>query len=205
MIVVEGIKFGVLLAFLIGPVFFAIIQTSAERGFAKGVLVAIGVSASDAAYVLICYLGLIQLIESPVFRQQMAYIGGAILIVFGLYHLIIKSRKSIANPTVQPAEASNSFRYVLKGFFINAFSPMVPIFWISTISMASNVLGLVKDSDFTIFFSSMLATVLATDIAKAYLAGRLRSIMKPKIMMWLNLVVGAALIGFGLQLIFRSL
>src|SRR5689334_16296992 len=93
MIVLNGIKLGIVLAFLIGPVFFAIIQTSVERGFTKGVLVSIGVSISDIFYVLICCLGLIQLIENDTFRQNMAYVGGSILILFGLYYAIIKSRR----------------------------------------------------------------------------------------------------------------
>ena len=198
MIVIKGIQFGVVLAFLAGPVFFTIIQTSAERGFAKGVLVALGVSISDAFYVVVCYLGLISLIESPTFRDQMAFVGGAILVLFGLYHLIVKARKSM-----EPAKAateSKSYRYILKGFFINAFSPMVPILWIGYISVASIDLKLVADSEFAIFFAAMLITVLLTDIAKAYLAGRLSTIITPQRMMWMNVVVGIALIIYGVRL-----
>jgi threonine/homoserine/homoserine lactone efflux protein len=203
MIVIKGIQFGIVLAFLAGPVFFTIIQTSAERGFSKGILVALGVSISDIFYVIICYLGLISLIESPVFRDQMAFVGGSILIVFGLYHLIIKTRKSTTAGTV--ATESRPFRYVLKGFFINAFSPMVPILWIGYISVASIDLGLVKDSEFAVFFTSMLTTVLLTDIAKAYLAGRLSTIITPNRMMWMNVVVGIALMVYGMRLIASGL
>jgi threonine/homoserine/homoserine lactone efflux protein len=203
MIVIKGIQFGVVLAFLAGPVFFTIIQTSAERGFAKGVLVALGVSISDAFYVVVCYLGLISLIESPSFRDQMAYVGGGILIAFGLYHLIVKTRKSIT--TGQAPVESKPFRYILKGFFINAFSPMVPILWIGYISIASIDLKLVKDSEFAVFFLSMLITVLLTDIAKAYLAGRLSGVITPQRMMWMNVVVGIALVVYGVRLIATGL
>ncbi|HMJ68952.1 MAG TPA: LysE family transporter [Cyclobacteriaceae bacterium] len=203
MIVIKGIQFGIVLALLVGPVFFAIIQTSAERGFAKGVLVAIGVSISDAFYIVVCYLGLIQLIESPVFRDQMAYVGGAILIIFGLYHLIVKTRKSFTPKKV--ATESNSYRYILKGFFINAFSPMVPILWIGYVSVASIDLGLVTDSEFTVFFLSMLATVFLTDIAKAYLAGRMSTLVTPYRMMWMNIIVGVALFVYGGRLILTGL
>jgi len=198
MIVIKGIQFGIVLAFLVGPVFFTIIQTSAERGFPKGVLVAIGVCISDAFYVVVCYLGLIQLIESPVFRDQMAFVGGSILIVFGLYHLIVKTRKSMSPG--KAATESKSYRYILKGFFINAFSPMVPILWIGYISVASIDLGLVEDSEFTVFFAAMLVTVLLTDIAKAYLAGRLSTLVTPQRMMWMNVIVGIALIVYGIRL-----
>ncbi len=203
MIVIKGIQFGIVLALLAGPVFFTIIQTSAERGFWKGVLVALGVSLSDAFYVVVCYLGLIRLIESPVFRDRMAFVGGAILIVFGLYHLFVKSRKAIS-----PGKATSEtkgYRYVLKGFLINAFSPMVPILWIGYISIASLELGLVEDSQFVIFFGAMLGTVLLTDIGKAYLAGRLAGFVTPRRMMWLNIIVGIALAVYGMQLIANGL
>ncbi len=203
MIVLKGIQFGVVLAFLAGPVFFTIIQTSAERGFAKGVLVALGVSISDAFYVVVCYLGLISLIESPTFRDQMAFVGGGILIVFGLYHLIVKARKAIR--PVQAATESKSYRYILKGFFINAFSPMVPILWIGYISVASIDLGLVADSEFAVFFAAMLITVLLTDIGKAYLAGRLSTLITPQRMMWMNVIVGIALVVYGGRLIATGL
>ncbi|MEJ0033035.1 MAG: hypothetical protein WDO15_23005 [Bacteroidota bacterium] len=72
----------------------------------------------------------------------MAFVGGTILILFGLYHLIIKTRKKAA--ATQVATETQSYRYILKGFFINAFSPMVPILWIGYISIASIDLKLVK-------------------------------------------------------------
>jgi threonine/homoserine/homoserine lactone efflux protein len=199
MIILKGIYFGAVLTFLVGPVFFTIIQTSAERGFPKGVLVALGVSISDFFYVVVCYLGLIKLIESPSFRDQMAFVGGGILILFGLYSLIVKARKSMM--PAKAATETRSYRYVLKGFFINAFSPMVPILWIGYISVASIDLKLVKDSEFAVFFATMLITVLLTDIAKAYLAGKLSTLVTPQRMMWMNVIVGIALLIYGVRLI----
>lgn len=199
MIILKGIYFGAVLTFLVGPVFFTIIQTSAERGFPKGVLVALGVSISDFFYVIVCYLGLIKLIESPSFRDHMAFVGGGILIVFGLYSLIVKARKSMAPAKV--ATETKAYRYVLKGFFINAFSPMVPILWIGYISVASIDLKLVEDSEFAVFFAAMLFTVLLTDIAKAYLAGKLSTLITPQRMMWMNIIVGVALLIYGVRLI----
>ena len=62
-ILFNGLKLGIVLALLIGPVFFTIIQTSIERGFINGVLVSLGVSLSDTMYVAICYFGLVQFIN----------------------------------------------------------------------------------------------------------------------------------------------
>jgi threonine/homoserine/homoserine lactone efflux protein len=201
-ILLNGIKLGIVLAFLIGPVFFTLIQTSIERGFWRGVMVALGVSISDLVYVVVCYFGLMRLIEDPVFREYMGYVGGIILIVFGLYHLIVKSRRSIV--PVKSASEKKIYRYFVKGFLINAFSPMVPLFWIGTISLATIDFGYTQNSEFLVFFAALLGTVLLTDILKAFLAGRLRKVITPKLMMWMNVVVGLALLVFGGRLIWLA-
>ena len=198
-IVFNGFKFGVVLAFLIGPVFFTIIQTSIERGFWNGAWVALGVSLSDAVYVAICYFGLFQFLNEPKFRTHMAYAGGAILILFGLYHLFVKTRKArleVARPTNEP----NTFKYFAKGFIINGISPMVLIFWIGTLSFATIDFGYNRGVEMFIFFVSLLITVLVTDVLKAFLADRLRALITRRFLMIMNVAVGICLIIFGVRL-----
>ncbi len=200
-IIFNGFKLGIVLAFLIGPVFFTIIQTSVERGFKNGVIVSLGVSLSDILYVAICYFGLVQFINEPGFRQYLAYAGGGILILFGLYHLFVKSRKNIQ--TALEVEGSKKmYRYFVKGFIINGLSPMVLIFWIGTISVASLDFGYSRGYEFFIFFSMVLVTVLATDILKAYLADKLRRLITRRLMMIMNIIVGVCLMVFGARLIY---
>jgi len=202
-IIFSGFKLGIVLAFLIGPVFFTIIQTSVERGFKNGVLVSLGVSLSDILYVAICYFGLVQFINEPGFRQYLAYAGGGILVLFGLYHLFVKSRKNIR--TALEVEGSKKmYRYLVKGFIINGLSPMVLIFWIGTISVASMDFGYSLGYEFFIFFGMVLVTVLATDILKAYLADKLRRLITKRLMMIVNIIVGICLIIFGARLIYLA-
>jgi len=202
-IIFNGFKLGIVLAFLIGPVFFTIIQTSVERGFKNGVLVSLGVSLSDILYVAICYFGLVQFVNEPGFRQYLAYAGGGILVLFGLYHLFVKSRKNIR--TALEVEGSKKmYRYLVKGFIINGLSPMVLIFWIGTISVASMDFGYSLGYEFFIFFGMVLVTVLATDILKAYLADKLRRLITKRLMMIVNIIVGICLIIFGARLIYLA-
>lgn len=201
LIVFNGIKLGIVLAFLVGPVFFTIMQTSIERGFWNGARVALGVSVSDTLYVAICYFGLFQFLNDTTVRTNMAYIGGAILILFGLYHLIIKSRKAHAI-AVKAANESNSFKYFIKGFIINGITPMVLIFWIGTLSIATIDFGYTKGFEFFVFFSSLLLTVLATDLLKAYLADRLRNLITHRFLVIMNVLVGICLTLFGIRLLF---
>jgi len=151
-------------------------------------------------YVLICCLGFIRLVDDQGIQKQMAYIGGGILIVFGIYYLAVKTRKS-AEPKVAHIEERKNFRYLVKGFVINAFSPMVPLFWIGTLSIVTIDFGYSKTADITIFYSAVLVTVLSTDIAKAYLADKLRRIITARRMAIMNGIVGVALIIFGIRLL----
>lgn len=199
-IILNGLKLGIILAFLVGPVFFTIIQTSVEKGFWNGVIVSLGVSLSDILYVTVCYFGLVQFINEPGFRVYLAYAGGAILILFGLYHLFIKSRRN-AHPSLDVANEKKMYRYFIKGFIINGLSPMVLIFWIGTISIASIDFGYSKGFEFFLFFGVVLGTVLSTDILKAYLADKLRRLVTPRLMKIMNIIVGICLIIFGSRLI----
>jgi len=199
----NGIQLGLVLAFLVGPVFFSIIQTSVEKGFWNGALVAIGVSISDIIYVTICYFGLFQFLNDPHSKTNMAYIGGGILIAFGLYHLIVKARKAKL-VSFHVAEEKKPLKYILKGFIINGITPMVFIFWIGTISIATIDFGYSTGFEFFIFFIALLGTVLATDIAKAFLADKLRKLITHRFLMIMNIAVGVCLIGFGARLLLMA-
>lgn len=197
--VLKGVVSGLVLAVLIGPVFFTLIQTSIERGFKSGVYVAIGISISDALCIAIAYLG-ISLINSPDFRIYLSYFGGAILLGFGIYYLFIKSRKPVIyNP--EHIEERNAFKLMAKGFVINGFNPMVLFFWIGTIGVATVELGYTTHGMATIFFCSIVTTVFITDVIKAKLSDKLRVLLTARTMKIMNLLVGLVMFGFGLKLI----
>jgi len=202
-IVFKGVQLGIVLAFLVGPVFFTLIQTSVEKGFRNGALVAIGVSLSDILYVAICYFGLFQFLNDPKSKTTMAYAGGAILIGFGLYHLIVKARRA-KMVSFHAAEEKKPLKYILKGFIINGITPMVFIFWIGTISIATIDFGYSTGFEFFIFFIALLTTVLVTDITKAFLADKLRRLITHRFLMIMNIVVGVCLIGFGIRLLMMA-
>ncbi len=203
-ILLNGIQLGIVLTFLIGPVFFTILQTSVERGFWVGVLVALGVSLSDIVYVVICYFGLSSFVADPKHTAFMGYVGGSILIAFGVYHLLFKNRrKDFGNLGMVPER--KPLTYLAKGFIINIMSPMVPLFWVGAAGIATIDFGYTSVSTFGIFFAGVLGTVLGTDIVKAYLSGKLRSFITRRSLLIMNVAVGIALIGFGGRLIFLAL
>lgn len=199
-IVLKGIVSGLVLALLIGPVFFSIIQTSIERGFLSGVLVAIGVSISDAFYIFLAYMGLSQVFSNGDNQRYMAYFGGAILLAFGAYYLFVKSRKILDFKSVN-IKSTSPWRLISKGFIINGLSPMVLIFWLGTVSVATGEFGYTSTTQVVTFFSAIVATVLLTDIIKAKLADKLRTVMTPRLVRVMNLILGVVMLIFAGRLL----
>jgi threonine/homoserine/homoserine lactone efflux protein len=198
-IILKGIVSGVVLAFLIGPVFFTILQTSIERGFGSGVFVAIGVSLSDAFYIFVAYLGLAQFMESESFRHYLAYAGGLTLLGFGIYYLFIKSRK-LANFDPGKIKYRSPARLIAKGFIINGLSPMVLFFWIATVGVSTTQLGYDTMREVLVFFSAIVLTVFTTDLIKAKLADKLRLLITPRFIRIMNIVLGIVLVIFACKL-----
>jgi threonine/homoserine/homoserine lactone efflux protein len=202
-VILNGVLSGIVLAFLIGPVFFTILQTSVERGFGSGALVAVGVSLSDAFYISLTYMGIYQLFDRGSFREYLAYFGGIVLLVFGIYYLFVKSRRLIQFDPEQ-MRISNPWKLVGKGFIINGLSPMVLIFWLGTVGLATTKLGYSTPQKAIPFFASIVSTVLITDVAKAKLADKLRRLLTPTFIRRLNLVLGFVLLLFGMRLIYYA-
>lgn len=199
-IVFNGIISGVILALLVGPVFFTIVQTSIERGFISGVFVALGVSLSDALYIVVSYLGLSAFLSTDTSKSYMAYAGGVILLLFGLYYLFIKSR-NLSNFDPEKITYRSPGKLIGKGFVINGLSPMVLFFWLATIGVATTEFHYDEAREIVTYFSSVVGTVFTTDVLKAKLADKLRQLITPRFIRLLNILLGLVLVVFGGQLI----
>lgn len=202
-VILNGIVSGIVLAFLVGPVFFTIMQTSIERGFGSGALVAIGVSLSDAFYITLIYLGVYQLFDQGNFREYLAYTGGVVLVIFGAYYLFVKSKKLYrADPA--NVRVNNPWRLIGKGFIINGLSPMVLIFWLGTVGLATTKFGYSTPSKAVPYFAAIVSTVFVTDVLKAKLADKLRQLLTVKFIRNLNIILGLVLLIFGGRLIYYA-
>ena len=93
--IVSGIGLGFVLSFLTGPVFFALIKTSIEKGFYAGVSLAGGVLISDIFYVGISLYGSSFIALENEYRVQIGIAGSSILFIIGLYYLFKKVKYTV--------------------------------------------------------------------------------------------------------------
>ncbi len=83
---------------------------------------------------------------------------------------------------------------------INGLSPMVLVFWIGLLVLRPwNLITTLVCTILCFLSSILLLTVLITDVAKAYLADKLRVMITPRLLTIMNVILGVVLIGFGVQ------
>ncbi len=198
----EGISMGLLLSALIGPVFFTLIQSSLTHGFRYAAMLAFGILASDSIYVAVTFFGVKFLADATYFELILGYVGGLILIGFGISSLV---RKEVSRPNSGGFELPEIKKRsaFLKGFSINGINPFVLLFWISIASIAQ-----MKDtfgtSELWFYYLGILGTVFSIDLLKAFIAKQLSHLITPRMMGWLNKAVGLVMIAFGLRMLVYS-
>lgn len=203
----EGALLGLLVAISLGPAFFAIIQTSINKGFKYGVAMAIGISFSDMILVTISYLIGAKLFDDPQNKVYVGLIGGIILVIFGSVSWAKKpeilKRRSLKHttPTGKPL-----FLYTIRGFFLNIANPFLFFFWFGALGFVGKnaIEGQMLESTL-IFFAGTFSVVFATDILKSYIGNKIKGFLRPRKEIILNKIVGIALVIFGLVLMFRTL
>jgi len=192
--VISGIGFGLLLTFLTGPVFFALIKTSIEKGFHAGVALALGVVCSDIVFVGGILFGSQYIDISEQQKTIAGVVGSIILFTVGVYYFFKKAEVNYKNkvPT-----GINKFGYFLKGFLMCIFNPSLLFHWVTVITAASTIfrVGAAHRSlDIAIMFLTILVVQFGMDTIKAFYADKLRAKISVKLIHRLNEIAGIALV-----------
>ncbi|MDD3875248.1 MAG: LysE family translocator [Bacteroidales bacterium] len=199
----KGILLGLTVAFLVGPVFFALLQTSIYRGFRAGVKMAVGVVLSDFLLVFLSYIGLLQLLNNSENNLIFGALGSIVLIIFGVVTFNRKPvLKTNENKLKVPLKKPGTLTYIVKGFFMNILNPFLLLFWASAMSIYTTNQE-VEKSEIIMFFSTVLATIFVTDVVKCYVAKKIKRYINEKSLFWINRIVGIILLCFGVLLIGR--
>ena len=200
---IKGLLLGLTLSISVGPVIFSIIKQSLNNGHKGGLTFVFGVSASDITMVVLSQL-FTELFRSLLdYKKEIGIGGSCLLIVLGLFNLFLKKDKDV--PTTISSQIAMRKRDYLKtflsGYFMNTLNPAVIGFWLV---IATSVVGYAF-SYRAIMFGTCLGFVLSTDVAKVFLAGKLRKNLTPHNIHIINKISGLILIGFGIALIWGTL
>jgi len=200
--ILTPITVGFFTAFIMGPVFWVLLETSITKGFKAAVAFDLGVMFADVCFIGVCYLGSFQLLEDDQNRQGLFVLGGTILLLYGLFSWINRNKKSKDQPEIQESK-ENYFGLAAKGFAINILNVGVFIFWGGVTIVSSPASGK-SFTSFVLFFSIVLLSYFITDLLKISVANRFKSLLTGKGIVIVNSIVSLILIVSGVVLILKG-
>ncbi|MDH5413584.1 MAG: LysE family translocator [Flavobacteriaceae bacterium] len=202
--IINAIPIGIGLAFMIGPVFFVLLETSATKGFRAALIFDLGVILADVVFVYFAYYGSRTLLEKIKDDPRLFILGGGILFVYGLFTFHKRRKSIITEQDLVIVEKHNYINLFLKGFFLNFINIGVLAFWLGMIVVISPNLEM-NDMRIFKYFSTIIIAYLLTDLIKILLAKQLKSKLTPSVIRKIKRGMGIALMIFGLVLASQGL
>jgi len=225
-ILLNGIGLGIILSFLIGPVFFVLIETSLRKGPIYAMFIDIGVLLSDVLYLILAYKASQSIQEYYEDYAFVKYIAAGIFIIMGVVAILKKESPQkganvdideVLSDEVDPKDPNctteeckeerfkkrTALGLILQGIGLNVINPGVLLYWIVACTTAQEELH-VPDNMLAYYFGVTLLTFFSLDMIKIYFAGRLKEKMTPKILGLISTIVGCIFILAGLAICFKD-
>lgn len=200
--ILAGLPWGLFLSFMVGPVFFILLETSITKGFRAAIVFDFGVVLGDIFFIAIAYLGSYRLIQSLKDKPALFIFGGIIMLAYGIISFVrLKNEEKIDDEEIDRDIIKRNYGSLfIKGFLLNVINIGVLGFWLAVIISVGPKLEM-QNSRMLTFFISVIITYLLVDCIKILLAKQLKSKMTPRNIVKIKKVISIVLMIFGLVLI----
>ncbi|MDD5152342.1 MAG: LysE family transporter [Flavobacterium sp.] len=203
--ILSGIPWGFFLSFMIGPVFFILLETSIIKGFRAALVFDLGVVLGDIVFITIAYLGSYRLITSLKDNTALFMFGGILMAAYGVisYIGLHKEKKIDTHKIDNEIIRKDYFGLFIKGFFLNIINIGVLGFWLAVIISVGPKLEMQNSRMFT-FFATVILSYLLVDCIKILLAKQLKTKMTPNNILKIKKIISIVLMVFGVVLIVQG-
>jgi threonine/homoserine/homoserine lactone efflux protein len=200
--ILSGIPWGIFLSFMIGPVFFILLETSIIKGFRAALVFDLGVILGDIVFIAIAYLGSYRLIQSLKDNSALFMFGGILMLAYGVisYISLHKEKKLDIKKIDNEIIRKDYLGLFIKGFFLNIINIGVLGFWLAVIISVGPKLEM-QNSRMLTFFTTVILTYLFIDCVKIVLAKQLKNKMTPVNILKIKKGISIVLMVFGVVLI----
>ncbi|MFE3872340.1 LysE family translocator [Flavobacterium sp. ZS1P70] len=200
--ILSGIPWGIFLSFMIGPVFFILLETSIIKGFRAALVFDLGVICGDIVFIGIAYLGSYRLIQSLKDKPALFIFGGILMLVYGIISFIQLKKEEKVNTDIIDKEIikKNYGSLFVKGFFLNIINIGVLGFWLAIIISVGPKLEM-QTSRMMTFFTTVILSYLFIDCIKILLAKQLKNKLTPTNILKIKKGISIVLMIFGVVLI----
>nr|WP_081276785.1 LysE family transporter [Paenibacillus polymyxa] len=186
---------GLSLSAPIGPINAAQLDRGIKNGFWHAWFIGLGAITADIIYMMLVYLGMIHLLNSPFVK--------AFLWLFGFFVLVYTGLESIKNAgVISESELrgngntlTNSF---VAGFLMSLFNPLSILFWLGIYgSILANVASTYPVQQLLVYSGAIILGVLVWDVTMAAASSVFRRFLKPGLLKTISWMSGLSLVGFG--------
>lgn len=199
--ILAGLPWGLFLSFMVGPVFFILLETSITKGFRAAIVFDLGVVLGDIFFIGIAYLGSYRLIQSLKDKPALFIFGGILMLAYGLISFVRLKNVEIDDEAIDRDIIKRNYGSLfIKGFLLNVINIGVLGFWLAVIISVGPKLEMQNSRMFT-FFTAVIITYLVVDCIKILLAKQLKTKMTPTNIIKIKRVISIVLMVFGLVLI----
>ncbi|OMQ12348.1 LysE family translocator [[Flexibacter] sp. ATCC 35103] len=200
--ILAGLPWGLFLSFMVGPVFFILLETSITKGFRAAIVFDLGVVLGDIFFIGIAYLGSYRLIQSLKDKPALFIFGGIIMLAYGIISFVrLKNEEKIDDEEIDRDIIKRNYGSLfIKGFLLNVINIGVLGFWLAVIISVGPKLEMQNSRMFT-FFTAVIITYLLVDCIKILLAKQLKSKMTPTNILKIKKAISIVLMVFGIVLI----
>ncbi|KRB54814.1 LysE family translocator [Flavobacterium sp. Root186] len=200
--ILAGLPWGLFLSFMVGPVFFILLETSITKGFRAAIVFDLGVVLGDIFFIAIAYLGSYRLIQSLKDKPALFIFGGIIMLAYGIISFVrLRNEEKIDDEEIDRDIIKRNYGSLfIKGFLLNVINIGVLGFWLAVIISVGPKLEM-QNSRMITFFTSVIITYLLVDCLKILLAKQLKSKMTPTNILKIKKGISIVLMVFGVVLI----
>jgi threonine/homoserine/homoserine lactone efflux protein len=195
----EGLMFGMIGQFTIGPVCLYIINTAISKGFIIAFVSAIGVTIADGVYILLALAGISGLSVNNKAQAVFRIAGGVVLLLFGLDIILGVFGKPILPKAAGPKEIAGLAGYFFYAFFLTMSNPITIIFWSGIFAAKISEKGRDKNGLYAFGTGAVLSTIIFLSAVSALGAG-FHMYLPLKTIKFLNIAAGLCIVMYGILL-----
>lgn len=196
----EGLKFGLLLQFAVGPMCLMVFNTAQNSVFFVALSLVLAIALVDAFYIVLASIGASKLLKKASIKNTVKIIGSIVLIIFGLNIILNVFGINIVPGLDLNPNTSSAF---IQGIILTLSNPITLVFWGSVLT--TKIIDENFQKNELIIFSIGLVSATLLFLLVVAVSGMLLSSFIPEVVASiLNIIVGVLIIFFGIRLLIKK-
>ena len=197
---IEGIKFGMILQLIIGPMCLLVFNTSRTKGFVFTIPLILVIALVDVIYISLACIGVSNILKKKKLIKIFKLVGALVLIIFGLNTIL-----NVFGINIIPGFKINltTKNAIIQGFLLALSNPITIMFWGSVLT-TKIIEDKMKKKDLIKFCFGLVSATLLFLSFVAFISSLLGRFIPLSISKIINILVGILIIYFGLERIFKK-